>query len=346
MISPLPHGRFGNYELLGLLGSGGMADVYLARHVAIPDRMVALKILSASRVGDDDAHALLRAEVHVTQLCAHPSIPAVLDTGIADERPFVVLEHVDGCDLRELLTATAAPLSFDAAVAIVVAAAAGLDHAHHRLDHDGAPLGLVHRDVSLSNVMVDRDGAVKVIDFGIASTRRRPATAATGRVRGKASYMAPEQCAGEVVDARADVFALGVVLYELACGTPCFVGNSDHERMLATVRGDYVSPRQVRADLPADLEAVIAIALATDSSERFASCAAFANALASVARRHGWHLGAASVARAIDAALSGTGEPRPLARGTLAGIFVKPSPWRCDTDELPTRGHRALRHAA
>jgi serine/threonine-protein kinase len=352
-----PLGRLGAYDLIRPLGSGGMADVYLARHAAIPGRTVALKVLSAALACDEDARAELRAEARLTRLCAHPTVPAVLDAGVIDGRPFVAFELVDGTDLQALLVRTGGALALEAAVAIVTTAALGLDHAHRRLDDDGQPADLVHRDISLSNLMVDRDGNVKIIDFGIASTRRRPAGARAGQVRGKASYMAPEQCAGDPVDARADVFALGVVLYELALGVSCFAGRGDFERMLAVVRGDYVAPGVARPDFPADLASVIEIALAADPAQRFASAAALATALGHVARAHGWHLGPHPIARAVEATRTAGVRARPSARGTLSDIFVAPgragspdattpTPWGDDPDEPSTRGHRVVRHVA
>src|SRR5690606_18431290 len=148
------------------------------------------------------------------------------------------------------------------AISIIAAAAAGLDHAHRRGDAGGNPLRLVHRDVSLSNIMVGHDGSVKVVDFGIASTTISDVHTIPGVVRGKASYMSPEQCLGDELDHRTDVFALGVVLYELTTGTRCFHGKSDFERMLAVVRGDYIAPCRIVADFPPELEQVIRTALA------------------------------------------------------------------------------------
>jgi len=190
-------------------------------------------------------------------------------------------------------------LEYDAAVAIVCAAAAGLHHAHDRTAPDGKPLELVHRDVSLSNIMASHDGAVKVVDFGIASTTIATVRTCPGTVRGKASYMSPEQCLGERVDRRTDVFALGVVLYELTCGIRCFAGKSDFDRMLAVVRGEYIRPSRIIEGYPAELEAIIARAVCVDAGARYPTAAAFADALGELARAYGWTLGAAPVVRVM-----------------------------------------------
>jgi serine/threonine-protein kinase len=143
---------------------------------------------------------------------------------------------------------------------------------------------------------------VKVIDFGIAQTET---TSHDGLVRGKPSYMSPEQCLGEPIDLRADVFALGIVLYELTTGRRCFIGARDTDRMLAIVRGDYVPP----VELPADLQRVIATALARDPAERYASAAALIQALEAVARAHGFTLGRAAIAAAVHVLGPTQGEP-------------------------------------
>jgi serine/threonine-protein kinase len=183
--------------------------------------------------------------------------------------------------------------SYEVALAIVAQAAEGLDHAHRRRDAQGRPLGLVHRDVSLSNIMVGHDGGVKIVDFGIAQSTLSTVPAAPGVVLGKASYMSPEQCAGEPVDLRTDVFALGIVLYELTTGARCFDG------MLAIVHGRYARPREVIPDFPPGVAAVIARALATDADDRYRTCADLVDALEDVLRAHGWLGGSAAIARAM-----------------------------------------------
>jgi serine/threonine protein kinase len=209
------------------------------------------------------------------------------------------MEYVHGKDLRELLAACAREareVPFAVALSIVAAAAAGLDHAHRRCAPDGRPLHLVHRDVSLSNIMVGFAGEVKVVDFGIARANVSSHHTQPGIVRGKASYMSPEQCLARPVDLRADVFALGIVLYELTTGRRCFLGDTDFDRMVAAVRGVYIPPTVHTPTFPRELEAVIVKALAVEPGNRYASAAAMIEALEHVARQYSWQLGAAPVA--------------------------------------------------
>jgi serine/threonine-protein kinase len=355
--------RLGNFELVRLLAQGGMADIYLARHLGL-DRHVAIKVLNSRRARDAEARALFLDEARLLAMLHHHNVATVFEVDIDIDRDthYLAMEYVDGADLREMLAAASRAelaIAYDTAIAIVAQAASGLDHAHRRCGSDSRPLHLVHRDVSLSNIMVARDGAVKVVDFGIATATVSAHVTNPGVVRGKSSYMSPEQCLGDPVDLRTDVFALGVVLYEMTTGRRCFPGNTDFERMLAVVRGEYVPARTIDEDFPEDLERVIQTALALDPAERYASAAALAEALEQVARAHGWMVGATPIVRTMDElfpepALDDDTEltpepvlvplplptvvitrPRRLARGTDAAECV------ADDDE-PTRGRRSV----
>ncbi|HEU0034495.1 MAG TPA: serine/threonine-protein kinase [Kofleriaceae bacterium] len=293
--------RLGRYELVRPLAQGGMADIYLAQR-ADSDlaRQVALKVLNRERAGDPDACQMFLDEARIVAMLHHQNIASVLDVDVVDGQHYLAMELVHGVDLRELLAQAAAKqraIPFDVAVAIIAGAAAGLDHAHRRCSPDGKPLRLVHRDVSLSNIMVGHDGCVKVVDFGIATTTIASVQTNPGVVRGKASYMSPEQCLGDPVDHRTDVFALGVVLYELTTGARCFAGKTDFDRMMAVVQGDYVAPSALVEGFPLDLEQVIRRALAVQAAARFPSAAAMVDALEQVAANHGWSRGATAIVR-------------------------------------------------
>jgi serine/threonine protein kinase len=296
--------RLGSYELIRPIAQGGMADIYLARRVGPGqfERHVAVKVLNRMRSADPEACAMFLDEARLVALLNHHNIASVFEVDVVDGKHYLAMEYVHGADLREVLARSQNAgqlLPFETALSIVCAAAAGLDHAHRRSGPDGKPLRLVHRDVSLSNIMVGHDGSVKVVDFGIATTTIASVHTLPGVVRGKASYMSPEQCLGDPVDQRCDVFALGVVLYELTTGARCFAGKTDFERMLAVVQGDYIAPSDLVASYPAELEAVIRTALATDPRQRFASAAALIEALQRVAVSQGWIGGPGAIQRAM-----------------------------------------------
>jgi len=338
----------GSYELIRPLAQGGMANIYLGR--TEDDRHVAIKVLDQERSREPEACTMFLQEARVVALLDHPNIARVLDVDVtAEGHHFLAMEYVHGADLRELLAAAShhhRALPYDTAIAIVMGAAAGLDHAHRRCTEDGQPLRLVHRDVSLSNIMVGHDGSVKVVDFGIASTAIQTVHTSPGIVRGKASYMSPEQCMGDRVDHRTDVFALGVVLYELTTGARCFAGKSDFERMLAVVRGEYHQPADIIEGFPAEVAQVIQTALSIDAGKRYPSAAALIEALERVARVRGWQTGSAAIIREMKRLFGdvpGTeamteAEPMATVRDAIAIPAV--------IHNLPTRPSRATRRVA
>jgi serine/threonine-protein kinase len=328
MTETLPVSRLGAYELVRLLAQGGMADIYLARQAG-SNRHVAVKVLNTSRAGDVESCALFMDEARVAGLLCHPNLAGVYEVDVEDGVYYLAMEYVHGADLREVLAQAElrqSAVPFDAAVTIVAGAAAALDHAHRRCGPDGRPLHLVHRDVSLSNIMVGHDGSVKVIDFGIAVSTASMHHTNPGIVRGKASYMSPEQCLGDPVDLRTDVFALGIVLYELTTGRRCFNGNSDFERMVGIVRGEWMLPSQFIQDFPAGLEEVIRTALAPDVEQRYASAAAMIDALEAVAALEGWHLGTAATAGLMQSLFGDVKAPWTIEAEDATFICPPPSP--------------------
>ena len=358
--------RLGNYELVRLLAQGGMADIYLARQIGL-DRHVAVKVLNGQRARDAESCALFMDEARLAGLLNHANLAGVYDVAAEGGVHYLAMEYVHGADLREILQRAEqkqVALSYDAAVTIIAGAASALDYAHRRCDAEGRPLHLVHRDVSLSNIMVGHDGSVKVIDFGIAISTASQHHTNPGIVRGKASYMSPEQCLGDPVDLRTDVFALGIVLYELTTGRRCFSGNSDFERMLAVVQGEWVAPRAFIPDFPESLEHVIKTALSLDPAHRYPSAAAMIDALEAVAALECWTLSTAATGELMQtlfgvqhlqtwqAAVSEEEtvitappspptkimtRPRRLARGTESDC-EQDDP----ADDAPTRGRRSV----
>ena len=365
-----PHTQLGGYRLLRLLAQGGMADIYLAE--TRDQRLCAIKVMNPVRAADPDACMLFLDEGRVLGMLDHTNLAGVYEVAKEGHCYYLAMEFVHGADLREILAAaersnTAMPYS--TATAIVAAAAAGLDHAHRRCSPDGKPLRLVHRDVSLSNVMVSHTGDVKVIDFGIAVASVSEHHTNPGVVRGKASYMSPEQALGEEVDLRTDVFALGVVLYELTTGRRCFSGTSDFERMLAVVRGEYVLPTAIIPDYPVALERVLKTALAVDKNQRYASCGKLLEAIQGLAEHEGWSLDTSSIVEIMHELYGAA--PDPFAAMTTVevsdsaivdevsgdyAIPMQPSPTVIITrprrlahgtdsdvsDDVPTRGRRSM----
>jgi tRNA A-37 threonylcarbamoyl transferase component Bud32 len=260
----------GRYELEELLGSGGMSSVFRARDRLL-DRHVALKVLHA-RYSDDDEHvARFRREARTVARLSHPHIVTVIDRGVDEGRQFIVFEHVQGENLKELVRRSG-PLPAQRAVALGLAVAEGLAFAHAQ--------GLVHRDVKPQNILLDEEGEVKVTDFGIARSLDvdRGLTQA-GTVLGTSEYISPEQAGGGVVTPATDIYSLGIVLWELLTGAVPFSGDSFMAVALRHVNEQPPSLLDVRPDAPPRLAAAVDRALAKNPADRFPSMQAFAQEL-------------------------------------------------------------------
>ncbi len=282
-----PGTRLGRYCVVRRIGGGGMAELYLAR-LDGPNRFVkpvALKLMHAHLTDTPEFVGMFMREARIAASLQHPQIVQVLDVGEYDGEYFLALEYVHGLDLRRVLAERrGVPLPLGAALRIVIDIATALHHAHSLCDGSGRPLGIVHRDVSPSNILIAYDGAVKLTDFGIAHMTEQTHVTATGALKGKPGYMSPEQCLQENIDARSDVFALGVVLYELTTGRAAFPGD-----MIATMNrildGRYTAPGQLVRGYPPALASIVARALAPQAEQRFPSAAALRAALEGFARQ-------------------------------------------------------------
>jgi eukaryotic-like serine/threonine-protein kinase len=260
----------GRYELEELVGSGGMSSVFRAHDLQL-DRRVAIKILHERYLDDPEYVERFRREARAVAQLSHPNIVTVIDRGVEEGRQYIVFEHVDGENLKELVVRNGR-LPVRHAVELALAVADGLAFAHAR--------GLVHRDVKPQNVLLSREGEVKVTDFGIArSLDVEHGVTQTGTVLGTGEYLAPEQASGRPVSAATDVYSLGVVLWELLTGDVPFSGESFVAVALRHVNEPPPRLRDQRPDVPPRLEAAVERALAKDPARRFPTMAAFASEL-------------------------------------------------------------------
>jgi len=255
----------GRYRMEALLAAGGMGEVWAARDLLL-DRAVAVKVLGGAFAGDGRAAERLRREARAAGRLEHPAIARVLDLGEDGGRPYLVMELLEGESLAERI-ARAGPLEPPEAARVVAAVAGALEAAHRA--------GVVHRDVKPGNVLLTSDGAVKVLDFGIASAAG-DTTLTTGDLLGTAAYLAPERALGHRATAAADVYALGVVLYELLAGRRPFEAGSDIELAMAHINADPVPLPLVAPSAPPSLVAACEQAMAKDPAARPPSAAAFA----------------------------------------------------------------------
>ena len=274
-----PGQRLGRYGLLQRIAVGGMAEVYRAWAEGPGDfrKLVAIKRLLPQHALDPQLLRMFLDESRLMARFGHPNLPQVIDVsdGGGVDVPFFVMEHVSGVDLREILRAAGGALPVEHIVTIATGVAAGLHHAHELRADDGRPLDIVHRDVSPSNVLVSFDGTVKVTDFGVAKWLQQKSFTYQGQLKGKFAHMSPEQCRGEPLDRRSDVFALGTLLYEMATGRPPFEADTELELLSKIASQDAIwpggPPSGLKAELPESFGAIIMRALRRNRADRFAT---------------------------------------------------------------------------
>lgn len=247
----------GKYLLHERIGSGGMAEVYRATYSPEGgfEKLVAVKRVLPAYAEDEAFVQMFRREAEVCSRLSHPNIVQVFDLGKDRGTYFLAMEFVDGVSLQTLVRGQLLPIQAVTWVGAELASA--LDYLHKRTDLDGQPLQLVHRDVNPPNVLVSRGGDVKLSDFGIARASHAVALTAVGVIRGKAGYMPPEQIYNETLDGRADLYALGLTLYEALTGKRCFIGDDTEQTLTSSLENELAPPSTVRPEIPPELDAII-----------------------------------------------------------------------------------------
>src|ERR1041384_162934 len=269
----------GKYMIDRHLGGGGMAEVFLACTVGAEgfSRRVAIKRVLPGYSRNAQFATLFVAEAQLTARLQHPNIVSVLDFDRDHEGGlFLVMELVEGTDLEGLLATGALP--FPLVIYVVTEILRGLAYAHDLPGEHGIR-GIIHRDISPHNVLLSWQGAVKVSDFGIAKAREAPGATASLFIKGKPAYMSPEQARGEPLDGRSDLFAVGVMLFEMLCLHPLFRAETTAATLTRLLTARIPSPREVRSDIPEDLSRVVSTLLAREREQRFPNAHAALSAL-------------------------------------------------------------------
>jgi serine/threonine-protein kinase len=284
--------RFGRYETLQPIASGGMATVHLARAVGAGgfERLVAIKVMHPGLRDDGEFAAMFLDEARVAARIRHPNVVGTVDVQDGPEGLFLVMEYVEGPSLSAIQRALhkqGKRMPLGVALRIAVDALLGLHAAHEQTGASGEPLQIVHRDVSPHNVLVGVDGLAKLTDFGVARAESRISSTRRGEVKGKLAYMCPQQVRTEPLDRRADVYAAGVVLWELLTGERLFRGDNDGALVMAVLAGPQRTPREVNPAVPAAIDAVCMKALRIAPDERYPTALAFADALEEAAAAAG-----------------------------------------------------------
>jgi serine/threonine-protein kinase len=276
--------RFGKYDLLALLATGGMAEIWLARvsGTAGFEKLVVVKRLLDQLAVNPEYVEMFLDEARINARLSHTHIVHVIELGQVESKYFMAMEYVAGLSVAQVgkkATQRLGEVPQQVACGVIAQACAGLHYAHEVALPDGTPLNIIHRDVSPQNLILTFEGLVKVVDFGIAKAAGRQHRTRAGLVKGKSSYMSPEQCLGLPLDRRSDVFALGIVLYELATSRRLFKRASPYQTFEAITKGDVPPPRSLNPHIHAAVEEVILKALARKPEDRYATAGEMQEAL-------------------------------------------------------------------
>lgn len=273
--------QFGKYLLLEKIAVGGMAEIYLARSKAANglNKFFAIKRILPQFSKNEEFISMFKEEAKVAINLNHSNVVSIFDFGVEDGQFYLVMEYCEGRNLRQIineLKKVNKSFTIDQALFLIKEAAAGLDHAHRCTDStSGRPLNITHRDMSPQNIMLSFEGEVKVIDFGIAKAERETEDTKDGTLKGKFSYMSPEQAEGQPIDPRTDIFALGIVLWELLANDRLFTG-SNETAILRKVRDCQVPLiRKINPTVPQELERIVMKSLAKDRNVRYQTAANF-----------------------------------------------------------------------
>jgi eukaryotic-like serine/threonine-protein kinase len=291
----------GRYRIVDEIGIGGMASVHLARMDGPGgfQKWVAIKKIHSHLVEDESFVQMFLDEARVAARISHPNVATVFDLGKHEDTYWIAMEYLHGEPLREVMRRTeelGTAMPPEIACRVIADAAEGLHAAHELLGKNGEKLGLVHRDVTPHNLFVTYDGVTKVVDFGIAKFSSRMSHTRAGTLKGKLAYMSPEQVHGEGIDRRTDIFALGVVLWELTTGQRLFRMESDLDTLAKVQECNVPRPSTLIRGYPVDLEKIVMKALSKNRGERFRTAREFSRALQSLLMRRGLFIASDEVA--------------------------------------------------
>lgn len=264
----------GRYELHHRIAAGGMGEIFVAKSHGAGgfEKTVIIKTILPHLADDPEFVTKFLDEGRIVVNLTHGNIVPVFDMGEENGEYFIAMEYVAGRDLRDVLRhlkAAGRQLPVEQSLYILIELSKGLGYAHQKTDAEGVPLGIVHRDVSPSNVLLSREGEVKLIDFGIARATGKLSVTMSGRLQGKCCYMSPEQASGKVVDARSDIFSAGVLLYELLTGVRPFEGDSDLETLEQVRLCEFDPPGVLNPEVDAELDEIVSRALERDPQARY-----------------------------------------------------------------------------
>lgn len=306
------------YRVIKRLASGGMAEVFVAESAGIEGfkKQVAIKRVLPQLSRKDQFIAMFLDEARLSAHLSHSNVVSVFDIGVGDGAYFIVMEYVDGADLRTVLEhqkKLGRPMPVEIAAFVAAKMCQGLAYAHELATSDGKPLNIVHRDITPANVLITRYGEVKIVDFGLAKASSQLAESDAGVIKGKFGYLAPETVLEQGVDQRVDIFALGIILWEMLAGRRLFLGDSDHITVKLVRDAVVPSLQSINSEVPRELEQIIRRALARDRASRYPTARELGRDLTRFLYRFGRPVSEDDVAALVQRAKGG---PAPAIDGT------------------------------
>ncbi|MEM1348007.1 MAG: serine/threonine-protein kinase, partial [Myxococcota bacterium] len=289
--NPIPYGK---YYLLERVNIGGMAEIFKAKAFGVEgfERLLAVKKILSSIAEDEDFIDMFIDEAKIAVQLNHSNIAQIFDLGKVDESYFIALEYISGKDLKTIFERARRlneKVSIPRVCYVLMKVCEGLGYAHEKKDAQGNPLHIVHRDVSPQNILASYEGEVKIIDFGIAKAQGKTSQTQVGVLKGKFSYMSPEQVRGLHIDHRSDLFSLGIVLYELLTLERLFLGESDFDTLERIRKVEMSPPSLYNPHIPKELEDIVLKALARSPEERYQTTFELADALEQFMRNQGYY---------------------------------------------------------
>ena len=297
------------YRVIERLASGGMAEVFLAESAGIEGfkKQVAIKRVLPHLSEKKRFIAMFLDEARLSAHLSHSNVAQVFDIGVGDNAYFIVMEYVDGSDLKaviEYLKKNNKPVPVEYAVFIAAKICEGLTYAHELRGQDGAPLHIVHRDMSPPNVLITKYGEVKIVDFGLAKASSQLEKSEAGIIKGKFSYLSPEAAQGQDVDHRTDIFAVGIILWEMLSGHRLFLGESDYNTVKLVQQAQIPLLSSLNRDVPKELDRILARCLARDPNARYQSARDVGRDLTDFLYRFGRPVSAFDIAELVRGAMT------------------------------------------
>lgn len=262
------------YECLKKIATGGMAELFLAKQSGLEgfEKVVVLKRILSNLAADEEFVSMFLDEARIAAKLSHPNIVQIYDLGKADDSYYIAMEYVSGRNVQQVIDkeeASGRKIPVEHTCRVIAGVCDGLYYAHSRKDYDGTPLEIVHRDISPQNILVSFAGGVKVVDFGIAKASTQLAQTRAGVLKGKYAYMSPEQVRGSAIDHRADIFALGLVMYEMLTGARAFERDSSLKTLKAIVQEKPLNPRELNPEIPTEVVKLLSRALEKNPDRRY-----------------------------------------------------------------------------